>query len=102
MDMSRQLTIKSAIFFPICILLQIILCGCDDVPDAVWQKSIPGTYQGEQPGFRETLELNLGGTFRHQVLLDERPSLSETGKWAFDVRSGAIHLEPFTSFWNNS
>jgi len=79
----------------------LVLSSCSDkVPDAQWAKTVPGFYDGSQAGFRETLALAPKGTFQHQVYFNRESALSETGKWSFDVQSGIVLVEPFTSFFD--
>ncbi len=79
----------------------LVLSSCSDkISDAQWAKTVPGFYDGSQAGFRETLALDPKGTFQHQVYLNRESVLSETGKWTFDVQSGIVLVEPFTSFFD--
>src|SRR5256885_8775363 len=86
----------------IVLLVILLLCaGCSQTGSTPqWQKSIPGLYQGDQAGFRELIDLRPDGMFRHEVFIEEKSVLAESGKWSYEAASGAILVEPFTSFFD--
>ena len=77
------------------------LAGCDRVTDAQWAKTVPGSYATSQTGFTEQVDLRIDGSFRHDASFDGRALVSESGKWSFEVKSGIVTLEPFTSIWDS-
>lgn len=78
------------------------LAGCSDtVTDAQWTKTVPGVYEGSQSGFVERVYLRPDGSFRHDVSVDGKSLITESGKWSFDVKSGTVNVEPFTSIWDD-
>jgi hypothetical protein len=86
--------------------LLIVICGalvgCSDaVTDAQWAKTVPGAYEVSQSGFIEHIDLKPDGSFRHDVSFDGVSLVAESGKWSFDVTSGAVSAEPFTSIWDD-
>ena len=81
----------------------IALTGCyDAMSDSHWATTVPGIYFAHEPGFREVLELDATGTFRHEVIIGGQQKCIERGSWSYDVSSGAVRLEPFTSFFDQS
>lgn len=84
----------------------ITLCGalggCSNaVTDAEWAKTVPGVYEGSQSGFVERVDLRPDGSFRHDVSVEGKPLIAESGKWSFDVKRGTVDVQPFTSIWDD-
>jgi len=68
-----------------------------------WGKDIPGLYQEKISGHRETLQLNVDGTFRHELFSGENRIASELGKWIVPPGKYRIELVPageFTEFYD--
>ena len=79
--------------------LTLAVCGCSQgVSDKHWEQTVPGVYEGNLPNFREVLDLNTNGVFRHRVFVREKVVVDETGHWSYRVDTGIINLDPFTSF----
>lgn len=76
------------------------LCGCFlAVSDKEWERTVPGVYEGSLQNFREVLDLNQDGSFRHEFFTGQQLVHSGTGKWSYDVKSGMIRVAPFTSYY---
>lgn len=79
----------------------LAVAGCSENGATVrWETTVPGVYEGSESGFRETVDFRTNGEFRHEVFIDERSVLAESGKWSFDNETGAVSVEPFTSFFD--
>ena len=77
------------------------LCGCfDNVSDNQWQATVPGLYEGTNSAFKEVLEIGSNKMYHYSLFLKERLIKSQTGSWIYDVTSGMIELQPFTSFYD--
>lgn len=81
-------------------LLCGVLAGCDVVSNAQWVKTIPGAYVGSRSGFVEVVDLRPDGSFRHEITIDGKPLVSESGKWSYDAEENAVFVEPITSNWD--
>lgn len=83
------------------ITLCAALTGCPDaVTDAQWAKTVPGIYDGSQSGVRKTVDLRPDGSFPHNASIEGKSLVAESGKGSYNVASGMVSLEPFTSFWD--
>lgn len=77
------------------------LVGCfQGVSDKQWEATVPGMYEGTKGNFREVMYLNTNGRFRHEVFINQELVHSGTGNWSYDVKSGMVQVEPFTSFYD--
>jgi hypothetical protein len=79
-----------------------VLVGCDAASNAEWAKTVPGIYKGSQSGFVERVDLRPDGSFRHEVSVNGRSLVAESGRWALDVERGAVNVAPFTSVWDDA
>ena len=96
--MSLKKTYYSNISYLICLIL--VSCSAYNSLPNNWDKDIPGTYEGVFNSFKEIMEFNTDGDFRHEVLEGDKSILNEHGKWSVIHGKYIINLDRFTQYYD--
>lgn len=83
-----------------CLAPIIFTPSCGNSSASAWQAAVPGEYRGSAAGFTETIRLRSNGTFEHEVLIDGKPPLKESGTWTVDNGGSALRVEGFSRFFD--
>jgi hypothetical protein len=75
-------------------------CSAYNTLPVDWDKDIPGLYEGAFAHYKEVVQFNNDGTFRHEVFEGGKNIYAESGKWSVTSGRYVIDLSAFTQFYD--